>query len=188
MSAPISLDLLSEDEQHEHNHLLENVARVEAGPAQWRYQQAMWVGLVWAPGVLLALYFLVAPQSLDLPFAPLTGTAAMAVFFVMLLWLLGGVPLVIMVNKARRGWLREHQPTAQQAVDDFLVRIGYEDRVARSAQTSSDDYTAGLSVRAAQHAWYGDHSEFNWRDRQTAGRWGMSADEYAQWQNSNDPD
>lgn len=190
-SAPVSLDLLSEDEQHEYNRLLDNVARAEAGPTQWRYSMNIWIILFWVPLVALAFApIFVAALAPDSRFsAALDATPAGTLWAIALMLIMLPTPvlIIVLVIRARRAWVRKHQPLADRALDGFLRRIKYEERARQSREGSNNDYDR-RSTNLRNHQWYGTHSELNWQDRSTAQSWGMDADEYSQWQNSNDPD
>uniref|UniRef100_UPI0013588605 hypothetical protein n=1 Tax=Agromyces humi TaxID=1766800 RepID=UPI0013588605 len=51
-------------------------------------------------------------------------------------------------------------------VDDYLYRIGYQDRLPKRATAETGGETEWKSRRQMQHEWYEGHSELDWRDRQ----------------------
>lgn len=88
--------------------------------------------------------------------------------------LVAGVVFPIVWQSRDRKRIAARIDAAQGDIDGLLKRVGYESRVKR-AQCSGDT----PSLRQSQHAWYGSHSELNWRHREQGQALGFdNADDY----------
>ncbi|MDN4491585.1 hypothetical protein QQX13_12145 [Demequina sp. SYSU T00068] len=149
----------------------------EPESAQVRYLGAAGTGIFGGILALAALGFR-DPEGLLVNFMILGLAVTVSMFF-------GG--WAALVRARRQAW--------ESLVPSYLHHIKYarrvQDKLERAHSVGSDDaynHLDGMPRKMRQHLWYGDHSELNWRDREQAEQWGLSADEYSQWKSSHDPD
>lgn len=81
---------------------------------------------------------------------------------------------------------REVRTGLERMRHDYLLSIGYEDRVGGRA--ASRPVEPDQTTRQAQHEWYEGHDNLTWRDRVPAQSYGMDASTYISNVLENDKD
>lgn len=180
MVEKVSLSVFSDDERAEYDRLeaalsdarkpITNVFHPAAVPAYL-------ATLAWLVAVALTGLWLLSmdatPDPSTFGIRGLAGGTVLAVFVVTLLG--GMVPILIVLGRGISRWQEAQESDGEARIAAFLGRIGYEERLRDSRAGGSSQWT---SIRQSQHAWYGSHSELNWRDRERAEASGMDADTY----------
>jgi hypothetical protein len=98
-------------------------------------------------------------------------------------------PIAIIIGEILKGLVFEplSERSERKAAEKKAARLAEAQRLrdekenARRAKdpSSGGSYSSEPTGNYANHLWYGDHSEMDWRDREQAQSWGMDADTYA---------
>lgn len=98
-------------------------------------------------------------------------------------------PILIIIGELLKGWIFEplSERSERRAAEKKAAKLAEAQRLrdekenARRAKypSSGGSYSAEPTGNYANHLWYGDHSEMDWRDREQAQSWGMDADTYS---------
>lgn len=163
----VDLNLLSADEADEYAKLVDAKAAL---PGLYKATGWRLPGYVW--GVMAAWFFvwagclaLVGWWAIATAVRPPTGgyKIALPLLILGLVVLAAGAVFPVFWTGHDHKRISARLEQAQGLIDEFLARIDYDGRVKRAQYSgySEDNWT----LRQSQHAWYGTHSELDWRHR-----------------------
>lgn len=167
MAHDVDVSLLTDDERALYAHL------ADATRHTGRWRAGVVLGVCLLTGLALLGVALATSRAEDETLLEnVAGLAGLAV---------AGYGVVKAIGLARAAQTRRRQ--LERDASDYLHRIRYHER-AREAQrrtaprsgTSHDQ--APMSRRQTQRAWYGEHRELGWRDREIGEALGIDADTY----------
>jgi len=176
MTIRVDWSLLSKEERAEYS-------RLRRAPLQ-AYGAALWRAILWALPVG-GLSWLAETSSQG-------GYNAWA----NIVWIAVVIVGLWGLISSAGAWAERAETSTKRNVEDFLWRIGYSKRTRKESGVAGPwgspavpgDSEPTTSIRQAQHQWYKDHSELNWRDRERAEMYGMDVETYISNVLENDKD